>query len=133
MSAHPLPLVLAVAGLVSALLITVALAALARRRSLSYFLVTLALGTLLVRTASGVLSMRDVVPHPSHHLVEHALDIVTVALLLGAVYSARRLEGPTVEDGDGDDGPADDSQPTPDGGPESRELAGTHETGANHE
>lgn len=85
-------IVLAVAGLVSGLLITLALTALARRRSWSYFLVTLALATLLIRTLFGVLTINGVLGSSSHHVLEHSLDILTVVLLLGAVYCARTVD-----------------------------------------
>jgi hypothetical protein len=87
-----LPFVLLVAGLGSALVIALSLAAFARRRSLSYFLVTLALATMLTRTLVGVLTVNHVIPDVSHHLLEHSMDILTVALLLGAVYRARTEE-----------------------------------------
>jgi heme A synthase len=87
-----LPLVLLVAGLGSAVVVALALAALARRRSRSYVLVTLALATLLTRTVLGVLTVNHVLPPFPHHLLEHSLDAVTVALLLGAIYLARTVE-----------------------------------------
>lgn len=92
--------VLAVAALVSGLVMALGLAALARRRSWSYFLVTLALATLLVRTLFGVLSVNGLVGPSSHHLLEHALDILAVALLLGAVYCARTVDLPGGEAGE---------------------------------
>lgn len=84
--------VLAVAALVSGLIMALGLAAFARRRSWSYFLVTLALATLLIRTLFGVLSVNGILGASSHHLLEHGLDILAVALLLGAVYAARTTE-----------------------------------------
>lgn len=93
-SLDPLGLVLVVAALASGLLITLALAALARRRSASYFLVTLALATLLTRTLFGVLTVRGVLGADPHHVLEHALDVLTVVLLLGAVYAARTVDRP---------------------------------------
>ena len=93
---HLLLVVLAGAGLVSGLVIALALAALARRRSWSYVLVTLALTTLLVRTLFGLLSTGGILGEPSHHVLEHGLDILTVVLLLGAVYCARTVD-PRVE------------------------------------
>lgn len=85
----PLALVLGLAGVGSTAVVALALVALARRRSWSYFLVTAALGTLLARTSLGALSMAGVVTLDAHHLPEHALDVVLIALLLGAIYAAR--------------------------------------------
>lgn len=85
----PLALVLGMAGLGSTAVVALALVALARRRSWSYFLVAAALGTLLARTSLGALSMAGVVTFETHHLPEHALDVLLIALLLGAIYAAR--------------------------------------------
>lgn len=93
---HLLAAVLVVGALASGFLLALALVVFARRRSWSYLLVTLALGTLLLRTGFGVLSVRGTVAPVSHHIVEHGLDVVTVALLLAAVYLARDFE-PTGE------------------------------------
>jgi uncharacterized membrane protein len=89
---HLLAVVLVIAGLVSAVIITLALAAFARRRSWSYFFVTLALATLLVRTGFGILTFGGFLDPTSHHILEHGLDILTVLLLLGAVYCARTVD-----------------------------------------
>lgn len=93
---HLLLLVLVAGGLAGGLVLALSLAALARRRSWSYLLVTLALSTLLVRALVGILGMDGLLGTTAHHLVEHGLDLLTVALLLGAVYAARtvdRVEG----------------------------------------
>jgi ribose/xylose/arabinose/galactoside ABC-type transport system permease subunit len=87
-----LVLVLVVAGLGSGVIMSLALAALARRQSLSYFLVTLALATLLTRTLFGVLTVNDVLPGPQHHVLEHGLDVLTVLFLFAAVVAARSNE-----------------------------------------
>lgn len=88
----PVLLVVLVAALGSGLVVSIALAATARRRSLSYFLVTLALATLLSRSLLGVLFLDGVLDHPQHHLLEHGLDILGVTLLFGAVWAARTVE-----------------------------------------
>ena len=82
---------LALAGVGSALVLAVALAALLRRRSRSYLLVTLALATLLARTAVAALSFTGTVEAGSHHLFEHGLDVVMAALVIAAVYDARTV------------------------------------------
>lgn len=90
-------LVLAVtlAGLGSALVAGLGLAAYAQRRSGSYLLVALALSALLARSTVAVATMTGVVPFRSHHTAEHALDFVLVALVLAAVYYARQVERST--------------------------------------
>lgn len=89
----PLLVVLLVAGLATASLLGLALAAFARRRSRSYFLVALAIVALLARTVVAGLSVVDALPATVHHLFEHALDVAMVALVVGAVYYARSIEG----------------------------------------
>lgn len=81
---------LALAATGSAMLVALALVALGRRRSGSYLLVTLALGTLFARTAVGWLTAADLVVPATHHLLEHGLDAATAIFLLGAVAIARR-------------------------------------------
>lgn len=91
MSEHVvLPLVLAVAGLCAAGIVGVALAALVQRRSVPYLLVTLALATILARTAVGVALMWGLFPDTTHHTLEHGLDVLMAGLVIAAVYTARR-------------------------------------------
>ncbi|WP_306293924.1 DUF7471 family protein [Halorientalis salina] len=97
-TAVALPVVLALAGLGSSVLIGLALAALARRRSWSYLLVTLALATLLARTAVAVLTMNAVIADETHHLLEHGLDVAMAALVVAAVYTARTARGSPPEE-----------------------------------
>lgn len=89
--------VLVLAGIGSLLLVGLALAALARRQSRSYLLVTLALATLLARTVVGGLAVKEAVPVGVHHMTEHSLDIVMAALLIAAVYCARTID-PSAEE-----------------------------------
>lgn len=84
-----LALLLALAGLGSAGVMGLALAALVRRRSWPYLLVTLALVTLLARTGVAVASMWLLLPAGTHHLLEHALDVLMAALVIAAVLTAR--------------------------------------------
>ncbi|WP_255151834.1 DUF7471 family protein [Halorarius halobius] len=88
-----LAVVLAVAGLCAAGIVGVALAALVQRQSVPYLLVTLALATLLARTAVGVALMWGVFPDATHHTLEHALDVVMAGLVIAAVYTARQARG----------------------------------------
>lgn len=80
------------AGLGSAIVAALGLAAYAQRRSGSYLLVALALSAVLARSAVAVLTMGGIMPFTFHHTAEHALDFVLVALVLAAVYYARRVE-----------------------------------------
>ena len=91
--------VLALAGIGSALVLAGALAALVRRRSRSYLLVTLALATLLARTAFAALSLAGSVEAGAHHVLEHGLDVAMAALVIAAVYDARSARRTTGGDG----------------------------------
>ncbi|WP_135821748.1 DUF7471 family protein [Halostella litorea] len=91
--------VVGVAAVASAVVLGLALAALLRRRSRSYLLVALALATLAARTAVAVLTMAGVLPDASHHLFEHALDVVMAGLVIAAVYAARTT-APSVAEGE---------------------------------
>jgi hypothetical protein len=84
-----LTVLLLVAGLGASVIIALALVALLRRRSRPYLLVTLAIGAILARTAIAAVSLQGMVGEQSHHLAEHALDVVMVALVIAAVYTAR--------------------------------------------
>lgn len=81
--------VLALAGLGSAVVIGLALAALVRRQSWSYLLVTLALATLLARTVVAASALAGGLGSVTHHTVEHVLDVAMAALVIAAVYTAR--------------------------------------------
>lgn len=85
--------VLAVAGVGASVVLGLALAAFVRRRSRSYLLVALALGTLLARTAVASLSLNGTLDAGTHHVAEHGLDVAMVALVVAAVYTARRVRG----------------------------------------
>jgi hypothetical protein len=95
---HPAPgvsvallVVVAAAATGAALLLGLAFAAFVRRQSRSYLLLVAAFGALLGRSvvaggsAFGLLSPR------THHLLEHGMDVVLVALVVAAVYYARRV------------------------------------------
>ncbi len=88
--------VLAAAAVLASLVFGVALAALARRRSGSYLLVALALGTLLARTLVGALTMGAALDPDLHHVLEHGLDVVMAGLVIAAVAVARDARGGTA-------------------------------------
>lgn len=84
--------VLFAAGLITAIFTGLGLAAFARRRSRSYFLVTLALVALFARTLVALAATTGVLGATAHHLLEHSLDVTMAALVIAAVYYARRIE-----------------------------------------
>ena len=85
-----------VAGLGVSVVIGLSLAALVRRQSRPYLLVTLALITLLARTIVAALSLNGSLDPGAHHVTEHALDVAMVALVVAAVYTAREARGGQV-------------------------------------
>jgi membrane glycosyltransferase len=72
-------------------LLGLALAAYVRRGSRSYLLVVGAFVALLARSVVAGLTMTGVLPASGHHLLEHGLDVVLVALVVAAVYHARTV------------------------------------------
>ena len=85
-------LLLAAAGLASALLLGLGLAAFARRRSRAYLFVVLALAALLARTVVAVGAEAGMLSLSGHHLAEHGLDVAMAALVVGAVVYARTVD-----------------------------------------
>ncbi len=83
-------LVLLLAGLGASAVGGLALAAVLRRRSRSYVLIALAVFALGARTAVAFLSIQGTIGAGTHHLFEHGLDVVMVALVIAAVYLARQ-------------------------------------------
>jgi hypothetical protein len=81
---------LLVAGLGGSAIVALSLVALLRRRSGTYLLVTLAVATILARTAVAAVSLQGTLDAGTHHLAEHALDAVMVGLVIAAVYTARK-------------------------------------------
>jgi peptidoglycan/LPS O-acetylase OafA/YrhL len=81
--------ILTVAAAATALLLGVALAAFLQRRSRSYLLIVGAFAALFSRSAVAALSTMGYLSPASHHLLEHGLDVVLVALVVAAVYLAR--------------------------------------------
>jgi len=85
-----LTVALVVAGLGAGLVAGLALAALARRRTTPYLLVALAVLAVLGRAVVGGLSLQGLLDPDVHHLAEHLLDVVMIALVVAAVLLARR-------------------------------------------
>ena len=84
--------VLAVGALGAAVVVGLGLVAYRSRRSLPYLLVVIALSTVLARVCLGLGYAIGWLPFHTHHLVEHTLDVVLLALLIGAVLTARRSD-----------------------------------------
>lgn len=85
---HLLIVVLSIGALASALIIALSVVALARRRSRSYLLVTLAVSMLLVRTLFGVFSVGGTMDPTAHHVLEHGMDVLAAVFLIGAIWTA---------------------------------------------
>jgi hypothetical protein len=80
-----------VAGLGAATLFGIALAAFVRRRSRPYLLLVAAFAALLARSAVAAASLSGLLSPAAHHVLEHGLDAVLVALVVAAVYYARTV------------------------------------------
>ncbi|MFB6107646.1 MAG: hypothetical protein ABEJ82_02245 [Haloplanus sp.] len=93
----PLEVVVAVVGVGSLVLVAAGFVAYRRRRRWSHLLVVGALATLFARAAVAALSMGGVVDAGVHHVAEHALDLLSVTLVFGAVLYARRVEDAASE------------------------------------
>lgn len=89
----PLLAVLTVAAAATALLLGLALAAFFQRRSHSYLLIVGAFAALFARSAVAGLAAMGHLESPTHHLLEHGLDVVLVALVVAAVYLTRTTNG----------------------------------------
>lgn len=96
MAQELIPAVLVLGGVATGAVTALSVGALLRRRSWSYLLVTLALTFMLGKTVLGALTVTGLMSQHSHHFWEHGFDLLTVALLLGAVYAARTVERPAA-------------------------------------
>lgn len=81
--------VLGLATLVTTALFLVAFSAARRRQTTPYFLLTAAIGLLVVRSLVGIGTATGQVPMPVHHVIEHTSDALIALILLGAVYRSR--------------------------------------------
>lgn len=84
--------VLLLAGVGALVLVAISALAFLRRGTRSYLLILLALTTVLARPVLAGLSLTGSVPGDIHHFLEHSLDVVMAALVIAAVYYARRVE-----------------------------------------
>lgn len=87
----PLLGVVTVAGIGAAVLLGLGFAAFARRRSRSYLLIVGAIAALFGRSIVAGVTVVQILSPETHHLLEHSLDVVLVALVVGAVYYARTV------------------------------------------
>lgn len=87
-----------VAAMGTALLVGVASVALIRRRSRPYLLLVAAFTALFPRSVVAGVSMFGMLSPTTHHLFEHGMDVLLVALVVAAVYYARTVshEGSAV-------------------------------------
>lgn len=77
-------------------LFLVSFLAYAQRRSRRYLLITVAVGTLFLRSVIGIGTVLGYTPMVVHHVIEHTFDFLIAALVLYAVVRSR----PTQVDGD---------------------------------
>lgn len=84
---------LGVGAVFSVLVALLAFVAFYRRRTVSYLLIAVAFSTFLGKTSLGIVYLTGRVSVDVHHALEHALDVVMLALVLVAVYYARSSEG----------------------------------------
>lgn len=82
---------LTLAAIGTALLLGLALAAFVRRRSQPYLLIVTAVVALFGRSMIGGLMVVGMIRPDLHHLLEHGLDVVLVALVIAAIYYARTV------------------------------------------
>jgi hypothetical protein len=85
--------VVTLAALGASVLLGLALAAFVRRRSRPYLLLVAAFGALLGRSAVAAASLSGLLSPANHHVFEHGLDALLVALVVAAVYYARSVGG----------------------------------------
>lgn len=84
--AAALLVVLALATAGTATLFVLGLAGYRRRGTVTYLLVTIALGLLVSRSVMGFGTALGLVPMPLHHLVEHSFDFAVATIVLYAIY-----------------------------------------------
>lgn len=88
--------VLALEAVGGLLLVSLLGAAAVRRRERPYVLLTLGASTLVARAFVGVLALAGVLGGTTLLTLDHGLDVVLVAFVIGAVYTAREIGGPEV-------------------------------------
>jgi hypothetical protein len=84
-------IVVTIAAIGAALLLGVAFTAFLRRHSRPYLLVVAAFTALLGRSIVAGLSIAGLLSTTTHHILEHGMDVLLVALVVAAVYYARTV------------------------------------------
>lgn len=85
--------VIALATVGTALLLGLAFRAFVRRQSRPYLLIVAAFAALLGRSAVAGFTVTGLFSPAEHHLLEHGLDVVLVALVFAAIYHSRTVSG----------------------------------------
>ncbi|WP_049892995.1 DUF7471 family protein [Natronococcus jeotgali] len=83
---------LGVGAVFSILIALLSFAAFVKRRTVSYLLIAVAFSTFLGKTSLGPAYLLGSTNTEMHHLLEHTLDVVMMALVLAAVYYAYSSE-----------------------------------------
>jgi hypothetical protein len=87
----PLLAVISIAVLGTAEQFGLAIGGFVRRQSRPYLLIAAALLALLGRSAVAGFTITGLVSTTEYHLLEHGLDVILVALVIGAVYHSRTV------------------------------------------
>lgn len=80
-----------IAGIGSTILVLLAGVALFRRQSLAYVFITMAIGTLTLRSFLGGMTLAGHMSTHMHHSLEHLLDVLVIGLLFAAIYVVRTI------------------------------------------
>ncbi len=91
----PLLAVITVAAAGTAVLLGLAIGAFVQRQSRPYLLIVAALAALLGRSAVAGITIVGLFSRAEHHLLEHGLDVILVALVIAAVYHSRTIANET--------------------------------------
>lgn len=91
LSSTALLVVVTIAAMGTALLLGLAFAAFIQRRSRPYLLIVAAFAALFGRSVIVGVSLVGMLSPSTHHLLEHGVDVILVALVVAAVYYARTV------------------------------------------
>jgi hypothetical protein len=91
LSSTTLLVLVTIAAMGTALLLGLAFAAFIQRRSRPYLLIVAAFAALFTRSVIAGVSILGMLSPSTHHLLEHGVDVILVALVVAAVYYARTV------------------------------------------
>ncbi|WP_227262374.1 DUF7471 family protein [Salarchaeum japonicum] len=94
----PLLAVITIAAAGTAVLLGLAIGAFVQRQSRPYLLVVAALAALFGRSTVAGITIVGLFSQAEHHLLEHGLDVILVALVIAAVYHSRTISNKTEFD-----------------------------------